>query len=371
MTDSQPDPGALQAPNLLGLDREALESFCLDLGEKRYRADQLLQWLHRFGSDNFAAMTSLGKGLRARLDGAARIHGPEVMQDRTSNDGTRKWVLGLPDGNRIETVFIPEADRGTLCVSSQAGCQLNCRFCATAQQGFNRNLNVAEIIGQAWLARRCLPPSPDGSSPITNVVFMGMGEPLLNLDNVAAAISLLLDDHAYGLARKRITVSTAGVVPGIDRLRALAPVSLAVSLHAPDDQLRDQLVPLNRRYPLTQLLAACERFIAPEKNRKVTFEYTLIDGINDAPAQAKALVRLLSHLPSKINLIPFNPFPGTRYRRSEAAAVNRFRDILLQHGFIATVRRTRGDDIAAACGQLVGQVQSRSRREVTAARSAA
>ncbi|MEC9340315.1 MAG: 23S rRNA (adenine(2503)-C(2))-methyltransferase RlmN [Pseudomonadota bacterium] len=358
-----PDHSPLPA-NLLGMNRPELERFCLDMGEKRFRADQLLQWVHRFGAADFDAMTNLGKGLRSRLAEIARITPPAIVLDRTSADGTRKWVLELHDRNRIEMVFIPEAQRGTLCISSQVGCQLNCRFCATARQGYNRNLDVAEIVGQAWIAYRLLPAPPGRPSPITNIVFMGMGEPMLNLDNVAGAIGLLLDDHAYGLARKRVTVSTAGVVPGIDRLRELAPVSLAVSLHAPDDALRNELVPLNRRYPLEQLMAACKRFIAPEKNRKVTFEYTLMDGVNDSPVQARALVRLLSGVPSKINLIPFNPFPGAPYRRSSDAAIERFKEILLKHGFIATVRRTRGEDIDAACGQLVGQVQPRTRRSV-------
>lgn len=352
---------------MLGLNRPAMEHYCAALGEKRFRADQLLQWIHRCGADNFDAMSNLGKGLRARLTAEATIDPPRIAVDRTSIDGTRKWVLELVDGNRVEMVFIPEPQRGTLCISSQVGCQLNCHFCATARQGFNRNLTVAEIVGQVWLAQRLLPPAADRPGPITNIVFMGMGEPMLNLDNVTDAISLLLDDHAYGLARKRVTVSTAGVVPGIDRLRTQAAVSLAVSLHAPDDTLRDQLVPLNRRYPLAELIPACERFIAPEKNRKVTFEYTLMDGINDAPAQARSLVRLLSHVPSKINLIPFNPFPGAPYRRSGEKAIARFRDILLDRGFIATVRRTRGDDIDAACGQLVGQVRPRQRRDLSRA----
>ena len=355
---------ATTQPNLLGLERSALEQFCLQMGEKRFRADQLLQWIHRLGADDFSVMTNLGKTLRNRLAASARITLPGIVLDRTARDGTRKWVLELRDGNRIEMVFIPEAQRGTLCISSQVGCQLNCDFCETARQGYNRNLDVAEIIGQAWIAQRLLPAAPGRPSPVTNVVFMGMGEPLLNLENVAGAVSLLLDDHAYGLARKRVTVSTAGVVPGIDRLRELAPVSLAVSLHAADDELRDKLVPLNRRYPLAELIPACERFIAPEKNRKVTFEYTLMDGVNDSPRQAKTLVRLLSGIPSKINLIPFNPFPGAPYRRSSEAAIERFKDVLLAHGFIATVRRTRGEEIDAACGQLVGQVQARPRRPV-------
>lgn len=345
--------------NFLDLDRTDWENLFRDLGEQRFRADQLLQWLHRYRVDDVAAMTNLGKSLRERLDALGSVLPPQIVTQQVSGDGTSKWILQLADGNRIETVFIPEADRGTLCVSSQVGCQLNCSFCATAQQGFNRNLSTSEIIGQVWLAERLLAQAPNAGPAITNVVLMGMGEPLLNFENVVKAIRLMLDDHAYGLSRRRVTLSTAGVTPGIDRLRDAAPVSLAVSLHAPDDELRTRLVPLNRKYPIAELLAACKRYIAPEKNRKVTFEYAMLDGVNDSEKHARALVRLLAQVPSKINLIPFNPFPGTLYRRSPEQVISRFQDILHKHGLIVTVRRTRGGDIAAACGQLVGQVLRR------------
>ena len=361
-------PGAIPTEplNFLGLDRPALGGLFSALGEKRFRVDQLLQWIHRYRAEDFGKMTNLSKTLRERLTDLGNIAPPHIVSDRLAADGTRKWLLKLGDGNQIETVFIPEPERGTLCISSQAGCQLNCTFCATGQQGFSRNLEVAEILGQVWLAYRLLPPIAGREQPITNVVLMGMGEPLLNFDNVISAVNVMMDDHAYGLSRKRITLSTAGMVPGIDQLRDAVPISLAVSLHAPDDALRSTLVPLNRKYPINQLLAACKRYIAPEANRKVTFEYAMLTGINDSPDQAKALARLMQTVPSKVNLIPFNPFPGTRYQRSDSTAIVRFRDILLRAGIITTVRRTRGDDIAAACGQLTGDVRPRERRAVAA-----
>jgi 23S rRNA (adenine2503-C2)-methyltransferase len=350
--------------NLLDLDRPGLAGLLTQLGEKPFRADQLLQWLHARGCDDFAAMTNLSKALRERLAQAAEIRAPEVVADRQAADGTRKWLLRLAGGSAVETVYIPETRRGTLCVSSQVGCQLNCSFCQTAQQGFNRNLSTGEILGQMWIASRLLPPHAVREKPITNVVFMGMGEPLLNFDNVVAAIRVLLDDLAYGLSKRRVTVSTAGVVPMIDRLREECPVALAVSLHAPDDALRDQLVPLNRRYPIAELLDACRRYVAGDDRRRVTFEYTLLAGVNDSPAQAKALARLLARVPAKVNLIPYNPVAGLPYETSPPEAVAKFRDEVLRHGLVATVRKTRGDGIDGACGQLAGKVLPRQRRSV-------
>ena len=348
--------------NLLELDRAGLQAYFVALGEKPFRGTQVLQWIHQYGIDDFEQMTNLGKGLRARLAAEACLRPPAIKQDHTAADGTRKWLLELSDGNCIEMVFIPEVDRGTLCVSSQAGCTLNCSFCATGAQGFNRNLTAGEIVSQIWLASRLLKRDTDTSRAITNVVFMGMGEPLLNFDNVVRALGVMLDDVAYGLSRRRITVSTAGMVPMIDQLRAACPVSLAVSLHAPDDALRTELVPLNRKYPIAQVLDACRRYVAGEPRRKVTFEYVMLAGVNDTPAHARALVELLRDVPAKVNLIPFNPFPHARYTRSTPAAINQFRDIVLDAGLMTITRRTRGDDIDAACGQLAGQVQDRTGR---------
>jgi 23S rRNA (adenine2503-C2)-methyltransferase len=348
--------------NLLDLDRSGLAGLLTQLGEKPFRADQLLQWLHARGCDDFAVMTNLSKALRERLAQECAIRVPEVTADQQASDGTRKWLLRLPGGSAIEAVYIPETRRGTLCVSSQVGCQLNCSFCQTAQQGFNRNLTTGEILGQVWTANRLVPPHPVREKPITNVVFMGMGEPLLNFDNVVAAIRVMLDDLAYGLSRRRVTVSTAGVVPMIDRLREECPVALAVSLHAPDDALRDELVPLNRRYPIAELLDACRRYVAGDERRRVTFEYTLLAGVNDHPAQARALARLLARVPAKVNLIPYNPVAGLPYATSPPAAVAQFRDEVLRHGLVATVRKTRGDGIDGACGQLAGKVLPRVRR---------
>lgn len=349
--------------NLLNMDRAALREYFTLLGEKPFRAEQVLQWVHHYGEAEFDAMTTISKVLREKLKTIAEIRAPEVVLDQCAADGTRKWLLRLDSGNSIETVFIPEAGRGTLCISSQAGCALDCSFCSTAQQGFNRNLTVAEIIGQVWVANRALKRDPKGERIITNVVLMGMGEPLLNFDNVTRAINIMLDDVGYGLSKRRVTLSTAGVVPAIDRLHAVSPVSLAVSLHAPDDGLRDTLVPLNKKYPIAELLAACRRYVADEPRRRITFEYVMLDGVNDSPEQAHALVRLLREVPSKVNLIPFNPFPDTRYKRSSARAIERFRAILMEADLVTTTRKTRGDDIDAACGQLAGKVQDRSRRQ--------
>ncbi|MBM3202546.1 23S rRNA (adenine(2503)-C(2))-methyltransferase RlmN [Candidatus Woesearchaeota archaeon] len=344
--------------NLLDFDRKALEAFCVEQGEKPFRASQLLQWIHQRGVDDFAAMTDLSKTLRTRWAETCEIRPPAIALTQQSGDGTCKWLLQVDATNRVETVFIPEEGRGTLCVSSQVGCSLACSFCSTARQGFNRNLTVAEIIGQVWVAQREL-----GPDRITNVVLMGMGEPLLNFDNVVAAIRLMLDDFAYGLSKRRVTLSTSGVVPALDRLGEVTDIALAVSLHAPDDALRNELVPINRKYPIRELLAACKRYVGVDTRRKVTFEYVMLDGINDTPAHARALVRLLSHVPSKVNLIPFNPFPGSSYRCSPPDTLRRFSDTLHQAGLIVTTRKTRGDDIDAACGQLVGWVNDRTRRQ--------
>lgn len=348
--------------NLLDLTRTQMEEFFCSLGEKPFRAAQVVQWIHRHGLREFEHMTNLGRNLRAQLNVSASIIAPEVVKDELAADGTRKWLLRVDNNNCIETVFIPEEDRGTLCVSSQVGCALNCSFCATGMEGFNRNLRVAEIIGQLWLARQLLNGDIAGPSKVTNVVMMGMGEPLLNFENVVAAMQLMLDDHAYGLSKRRVTLSTAGLVPGIDRLREHCQVSLAVSLHAPTDELRNVLVPLNKKYPIRELLAACRRYVDGAPRRRVTFEYVMLDDINDSVAHARALVRLLTEVPAKVNLIPFNAFPFTRYRRSSDTAIERFREVLWAAGFTTVTRKTRGDDIAAACGQLAGRVHDRTRR---------
>ncbi len=348
--------------NLLGLTPAELEAYCVALGEKPFRAKQLMRWLHHAGADDFAAMTDIAKSLRERLAASATISGPTVRRDTTAADGTRKWLLDVGTGNAIETVFIPEPRRGTLCISSQAGCALECSFCSTGRQGFNRNLTVAEIIGQLWLANRALGRGATVERPITNVVMMGMGEPLANFENVVAAMRLMLNDAAYGLSRRRVTLSTSGLVPAIDRLRDTLPVSLAVSLHAPNDALRDELVPINRKYPIRELLKACLRYIEKAPRDFVMFEYVMLDGVNDTLAHARELAALVADVPCKLNLIPFNPFPDSGYACSSAEALARFKDTLLSAGVITTVRKTRGDDIDAACGQLAGEVQDRTRR---------
>jgi len=349
--------------NLLDLNRQDMEAFFTALGEKAFRASQVMKWIYHHGVDDFDAMSNLSKALRDQLKEQAEIRLPEVAVDMPSRDGTRKWMLRLADGNSIEMVYIPEKDRSTLCVSSQVGCALNCSFCSTAQQGYNRNLTTAEIIGQVVLATRLIGlPQNKGERVITNVVLMGMGEPLLNFDNVVKAMELMQDDYAFGISKRRVTVSTAGVVPAIDELRAAIDVSLAVSLHAPDDALRNELVPINRKYPIAELLAACRRYCAGVPHRRITFEYAMLEGVNDSPEHARALLKVLRGTPSKVNLIPFNPFPGTAYRRSSLEAINRFRDILMEGNLMTVTRKTRGDDIAAACGQLVGEVQDRTRR---------
>ncbi len=358
-----PRPPAYGRVNLLDLNRAGLEAYLASLGEKPFRGRQVLKWLYHQEVVDAGAMTDLSKALRQRLAEETEVRPPEVVHHQVSGDGTHKWVLRVDGGDCIETVFIPEEDRGTLCVSSQVGCALDCTFCSTARQGFNRNLSVAEIVGQVWVARDTLGLDREGRRGITNVVLMGMGEPLANFENVVRAMDLMLDDLAFGLARKRVTLSTAGVVPGIERLRERCPVSLAVSLHAPNDPLRDILVPLNRKYPIARLLEACRRYAEVGPKPQVTFEYVMIDGLNDGRAEARELVRRLQGVPAKVNLIPFNPFPGSDYRRSPQAVVDAFRDVLLRAGIRTITRKTRGDDIDAACGQLVGQVTDRSRRE--------
>jgi 23S rRNA (adenine2503-C2)-methyltransferase len=348
--------------NLLDFDRAGLREFFAQLGEKPYRADQVMKWVYHRLEDDFGSMSDLGKPLRAKLAEAAFVGPPRTLLDKASSDGTRKWLLGMDGGNAIETVYIPEPSRGTLCVSSQVGCALNCTFCSTATQGFNRNLSCAEIVGQVWTAAKQLGNVTHHQRRITNVVMMGMGEPLANFDNVVRAMDLMRDDLGFGLAGKRVTLSTAGLVPMIDRLGEVADVSLAVSLHAPDDELRTQLVPLNRKYPIDELLDACARYVARRPRSTVTFEYTLMKGVNDSPSQASQLVKLMRRLPAKVNLIPFNPFPGTQYERPDEDTIRVFQKILLDSDVQAMVRRTRGDDIDAACGQLKGQVLDRTRR---------
>lgn len=347
--------------NLLNFNRADLQQYFVEIGEKPYRAVQLLQWIHQHGVDDFAAMSNLSKSLRERLTVGAEIKMPKIVLEKASADGTYKWLLQLEDGNCIETVFIPEKTRGTLCVSSQVGCALNCSFCSTAKQGFNRDLSVAEIIGQLRLAIKQLTPHYPGREHIvTNVVMMGMGEPLMNFDNVVKSMDLMMDDFAYGLSKYRVTLSTSGVVPEMKRLREISPVALAVSLHAPYNELRDELVPINRKYPLEDLLAVCQEYYKDEPKRMITFEYVMLAGVNDQAEHARELVKRMSKIRCKMNLIPFNPFPNTEYQRSSDEAIRRFQTILLNAGILTTVRKTRGDDIDGACGQLVGQVNQRT-----------
>ena len=384
--------------NLLDFDVAQLTAWFAEHGEKPFRARQVLRWIYQAGESDFDAMSDLAVSLREKLKQIACVQAPTVVREELSDDGTRKWLLDMGTGNAVETVYIPEGDResagdnsesneaavgitsagrsrfadpssrapvrrrGTLCVSTQAGCALDCSFCSTGKQGFNRNLSTAEIIGQVWWANRQLGKDAEGDWQISNVVLMGMGEPLLNFDHTVSALRLMLDDHAYGLSRRRVTVSTSGIVPAMDRLRDECPVALAVSLHAPNDKLRDVLVPINRKYPLKELLAACRRYLEKAPRDFITFEYVLLDGVNDSVQQAHELVRLVRDVPCKFNLIPFNPFPQTHYRRSNPEAVRRFRDVLMQADIVTTMRKTRGDDIAAACGQLAGVVQDKTRR---------
>ena len=349
--------------NLLDYDVSRLESFVASLGDKPFRARQLARWIHRSGEAEFDRMSDLARPFRERLRLVAEVRSPVPVLDHVSSDGTRKWLLDVGNGNAVESVFIPETSRGTLCISSQAGCSLACKFCSTGRQGFNRNLSTAEIIGQLWFANRALSASGEyGSRPVTNVVMMGMGEPLLNFENVVPALQLMLDDNCYGLSRRRVTLSTSGIVPMMDALADACPVALAVSLHAPNDALRDELVPINRKYPLAMLMAACRRYLVKAPRDFVTFEYVMLDGVNDRKSDAAELVDLVSGTPCKINLIPFNPFPGSSLRRSSADAVRRFGEHLNSAGIVTTVRKTRGDDIDAACGQLAGQINDRTRR---------
>ena len=354
--------------NLLGLSRPQMESFFADLGEKPFRARQIMQWIYRHGVDDFDHMTDLSLKLRQRLATVAEIGVPEILTAQHSSDDTRKWMLRMFGVNGsaqgIETVFIPEPDRGTLCISSQVGCMLDCSFCATAQQGFNRNLSTAEIIGQVWLANRELGYRPDANRIVTNVVLMGMGEPLANYRNVVPALKILTDDFGFGLSRRRVTLSTSGIVPHLQKLGDECNVSLAVSLHAPNDDLRNIIVPINKLHPIAELLDACWTYAAKHANRFITFEYVMLRGVNDSLAHADELVDLLKNKPAKVNLIPFNPFPGTIFKRSSADTIQHFQSRLRQRGLVATTRKTRGDDIDAACGQLAGKVSDRVRNRL-------
>lgn len=355
---------ALEKVNLLGLSPDKLKDFFASIGEKPFRAQQMLKWIHQMGESDFDKMTNMSKALREKLKEVAEVKTPEVIYHKTSKDGTQKWVMQMPGGSSVETVLIPEKDRGTLCVSSQIGCSLDCSFCSTGKQGFNRDLTVAEIIGQLYVAfMSFFEQGQRRERKITNVVMMGMGEPLLNFDNVVDAMALMMEDNAYGLSKRRVTLSTSGVVPMMDKLSEVSDVSLAVSLHAPDDELRNQLVPINKKYPIHTLMDATKRYLAklPDR-RKATIEYTLINKVNDEPIQARALARVLKDVPCKVNLIPFNPFPHSGYERPSNTRVYRFRDELINAGFIVTIRTTRGDDIDAACGQLVGRVKDKTKR---------
>jgi len=358
MTDS------ITKTNLLGMSPEQLQTFFAELGEKSFRATQVLKWIHQLGAESFDDMTNISKALREKLNQVAEIREPEVVMQDISKDGTRKWVIRVDGGSCVESVLIPEGDRATLCISSQVGCSLDCSFCSTGKQGFNRNLSAAEVIGQVRIAIKSFGPmDPAGPRRVTNVVLMGMGEPLMNFDNVVSAVRLMMEDNAYGLSKRRVTLSTAGVVPAIDKLKEVTDVSLAISLHAPNDELRDQLVPINKRYPIKELIAACNRYLDNLNDRRViTIEYTLIDGVNDLPAHARELGKLLKQVPCKLNLIPFNPFPNSGYQRPSEESIQLFKQLMLKAGVLTTVRRTRGDEIDAACGQLVGQVEDRTRR---------
>ncbi len=349
--------------NLLDLDRKGMIRFFADLGEKPFRVNQVLKWIHQAGVSDLDQMTNLSKALRARLQDIVYIKSPAIKHEQISKDGTRKWLLEIDGGNSVEAVYIPEEGRGTLCVSSQVGCPLDCKFCSTGKQGFNKNLSVSEIIGQVRAANQQLGWNTEGRQPVTNVVMMGMGEPLLNFDNVVAAMDLMMDDFAYGLSRRRVTLSTSGVVPAIDQLRQVSPVSLAISLHAPNNEIRSKIMPINKTYKLEKLLEACRRYTDVERSHNhITFEYVMLNGINDSEASAHELAKLLREIPSKINLIPFNPFPGSDYKCSSRRVIDRFRTILTESGLVTVTRKTRGDDIDAACGQLVGEVVAKAER---------
>jgi 23S rRNA (adenine2503-C2)-methyltransferase len=357
---------AANAPiNLFGLDRTALRARFAEMGEAPYRADQVMNWIYRRGVDDFAQMTNLGKDLRGKLAQVFVIRPPELISEQQSVDGTRKWVTKAGEGQAIETVFIPEDDRGTLCISSQVGCAMDCSFCATGAQGFSRNLSTAEIIAQVWFASKTLGGNFQTDRTISNVVFMGMGEPLANYDAVVPALRILLDDHGFGLSKRKVTVSTSGLVPFIERLREDVDCALALSLHAPNDALRDELVPINRKYPLAELMEACRKYtVGKDRKAHIVYEYVMLDGVNDSPEHARQLARLLADLPAKVNLIPFNPFPETQYRRSPAERIRAFSDILRAKDIVTTTRKTRGDDIDAACGQLAGKVVSRQKQRL-------
>ena len=347
--------------NLLNFDLEGMTELFAEMGEKPFRARQVTRWIHHFGAQRFDQMTDLAKSLRTRLEQEAELPLPTIISDHTSYDGTRKWLTDVGQGNAVESVYIPESNRGTLCISSQAGCAVNCRFCSTGHQGFNRNLSTGEIISQLWWANHALGADPKGQRMITNVVMMGMGEPLLNYNQLIPALKLMLDDNAYGLSRRRVTVSTSGVVPMMDRLSRDCPVALAVSLHAPTDALRDELVPLNKKYPLRELMAACQRYLPHAPRDFVTFEYVMLAGVNDSVKHAKELVALVQDVPCKFNLIPFNPFPASGLHASSRNQIMAFSQVVLDAGIVTTVRKTRGDDIDAACGQLAGQVKDRTK----------
>lgn len=349
--------------NLLNFDLPSLTAYFAEISEKPFRAKQVMRWMHLGGVDNFAQMTDLAKSLRTKLLDKAEIVVPKLIVEQKSHDGTRKWLLNVGTGNGIETVFIPEDSRGTLCISSQIGCALECMFCSTGRQGFNRNLSVAEIIGQLWWANKALGVTPKDERVISNVVMMGMGEPLANFDNVVTALRIMLDDHGYGLSRRRVTVSTSGMIPQMDRLKEEVPVALAISLHASNDQVRDRIIPLNKKYPLKDLMAACQRYLVKAPRDFITFEYIMLKDVNDKPKHARELIQLVKDVPCKFNLIPFNPFPHAGFERSDNNRIRVFREILQEAGFVVTVRKTRGDDIDAACGQLAGKVKDKTRRQ--------
>lgn len=349
--------------NLLNFDLPGLTAHFAQMGEKPFRARQVMRWMHLGGIADFTDMTDLAKSLRQKLLDNAEVKVPDLLIEQKSADGTCKWLLDVGTGNGVETVFIPEDTRGTLCISSQIGCALECMFCSTGRQGFNRNLTTAEIIGQLWWANKALGVTPKDERVISNVVMMGMGEPLANFDNVVTALSIMLDDHGYGLSRRRVTVSTSGMVPQMDRLKEVMPVALAISLHASNDQVRDKLIPLNKKYPLNQLMAACQRYLVKAPRDFITFEYIMLKGINDAPEHARELIALVKDVPCKFNLIPFNPFTNSGFERSTNERIRVFREILQEAGFVVTVRKTRGDDIDAACGQLAGKVKDKTQRQ--------
>jgi len=348
--------------NLLDFEPAAMTAWFAEQGEKAFRAKQVLRWIYKSGESDFDAMSDLAISLREKLKRIACVKTPTVMREELASDGTRKWLLDVGTGNAVEAVYIPEEGRGTLCVSTQAGCALDCAFCSTGKQGFNRNLSTAEIIGQVWWANHELGKNADGNWPVSNVVLMGMGEPLLNFESTVSALRLMLDDNAYGLSRRRVTLSTSGVVPAMDRLREACPVALAVSLHAPNDTMRNELVPINQKYPLVELMAACQRYLEQAPRDFVTFEYVMLAGVNDGVQDARELISLVQDVSCKFNLIPFNPIPEAPYQRSDMVTVQRFRDVLMQAGIVTTIRKVRGDDIAAACGQLAGQVQDKTKR---------